>query len=101
MAVHWNPVLDPDAGGWRSQAACRYVDPNLFFPTGSTGSALEQIEAAKAFCRSCPVQHDCLDFALASNQEDGVWGGRDETERRRLRRDWRQSRQVPRRPVGV
>lgn len=95
------PVVDLDVDGWRSRAACRHVDPNLFFPNGNTGAALGQIEAAKAFCRSCPVQHDCLEFALESNQEDGVWGGKDETERRRLRRDWRQARQLRKRPVGV
>jgi WhiB family redox-sensing transcriptional regulator len=101
MAIRWNPVLDADDDGWRAQAACRHVDANLFFPTGSTGSALEQIQAAKAFCRSCPVQHACLEFAIETNQEDGIWGGKDETERRRLRREWRQSRQAQKRAVGV
>lgn len=99
MAVRWKPVVDADDDGWRGLAACRNVDANLFFPSGSTGAVLAQLQAAKAFCRSCPVQRDCLEFALETNQEDGVWGGADETERRRLRREWRQSR--VRRRVGV
>lgn len=101
MAVGWKVLVDADNDDWRALAACRSVDANLFFPAGSTGPALAQVHAAKAFCRSCPVQRDCLEFALQTNQEDGVWGGKDETERRRLRREWRQSRKPVGRPVGV
>ncbi len=101
MAVHRNPFVDAEDDDWRTLAACRDVDANLFFPNGSTGPALGQLQAAKAFCRSCPVQHACLEFALETNQEDGVWGGKDETERRRLRREWRQSRKQVVRPVSV
>ncbi|MCY4193441.1 MAG: WhiB family transcriptional regulator [bacterium] len=74
------------ANDWRGQAACRDTDPDLFFPIGSTGLALEQIESAKAVCRSCVSQPDCLEFALATNQDSGVWGGASEEERRQMRR---------------
>ncbi|MBA3653812.1 MAG: WhiB family transcriptional regulator [Actinobacteria bacterium] len=60
----------------------------MFFPVGSTGPALNQIDAAKAVCRGCDVQSECLEFALATNQEAGVWGGTSEDERRRLRKQW-------------
>jgi WhiB family redox-sensing transcriptional regulator len=33
---------------------------------------------------------ECLDFAITTNQEYGVWGGTSEEERRVLRRQWRQ-----------
>ncbi|MGH8936667.1 MAG: WhiB family transcriptional regulator [Acidimicrobiia bacterium] len=69
-------------------AACRDSDPNLFFPVGTTGFALDQIELAKAICRQCPVQDECLQYALETNQESGVWGGFAEDERRRLRKRW-------------
>lgn len=101
MAVRWKPLVDADDDDWRALAACRSVDANLFFPTGSTGPAVAQLQAAKAFCLACPVQRSCLEFALQTNQEDGVWGGKDETERRRLRRERRQSRELVRRRVGV
>ena len=94
MTAIWTPVFDWDNNGWRDQAACRDTDPNLFFPAGSTGLAVEQVEAAKAVCRSCPVQDACLRFALETNQEAGVWGGTDEDERRRLRRSRRTGRQA-------
>ena len=94
MTAIWTPVFDWDNDGWRDQAACRDTNPDLFFPAGSTGVAVEQIEAAKAVCRSCPVQDACLRFAFETNQEAGVWGGTDEDERRRLRRSWRAGRQA-------
>ncbi|WAU83401.1 WhiB family transcriptional regulator [Streptomyces sp. Qhu-G9] len=72
--------------GWREYAECRTVDPDLFFPIGSTGPALVQIEDAKSVCRRCPVQEECLDWALETGQSIGVWGGKSEAERRTLRR---------------
>ena len=41
---------------------------------------------AKEICAECPVQEACLQYALATNQSAGVWGGLDEGDRRRLRR---------------
>lgn len=74
---------------WRQDAECRDLDPNLFFPIGVTGAAVEQIAAAKDICSACPVRAECLEFAITTNQEFGVWGGTSEDERRVLRRQWR------------
>lgn len=71
---------------WRKQAICRDTDPDLFFPVGTTGYALVQIERAKQVCGECPVHVDCLDYALETNQDSGIWGGTSEEERRNLRR---------------
>jgi WhiB family redox-sensing transcriptional regulator len=71
---------------WRDRAACRTEDPDLFFPVGTTGPALLQIEEAKSVCRGCPVRDDCLEWALETGQDIGVWGGLTELERRALRR---------------
>lgn len=70
---------------WRHRAACKSEDPELFFPVGDTGPALLQIAKAKAVCRRCPVQAQCLNWALTSGQDAGVWGGLSETERRAVR----------------
>ena len=96
MALTWSRTIDWDADDWRLQAACRDTDPDLFFPVGTTGPALEQIDAAKAVCRTCDSQAACLEFALATNQESGIWGGTSEEERRKLRKAWlaRQRRAV-------
>lgn len=75
---------------WRHEAACRDVDPEIFFPVGTTGPALAQIEAAKAICASCSVSTPCLEWALDTAQDSGIWGGSTEEERRTLRRSARE-----------
>lgn len=94
-ASTWSPVSEWDDDGWRDRAACRLIEADLFFPAGSTGSAVDQIQSAKAVCRTCPVTDACLRFALETNQEAGVWGGTDEDERRKLRKAWRAGRPRP------
>lgn len=71
---------------WRSEAACLNVDPELFFPIGNTGPAVAQVAEAKAVCRECSVESECLQWAIANNQDSGVWGGLSEEERRSLKR---------------
>jgi WhiB family redox-sensing transcriptional regulator len=75
-----------DVGEWREQAACRDSDPDLFFPTGDEDVA--KIAIAKAICASCPVEEDCLVYAIELNQTSGIWGGHTATERRSIRRRW-------------
>lgn len=79
-----------DTGGtdWRDHAACRDVDPDLFFPIGPSGQSLLQIDEAKQICRTCPACAPCLRWALDSGSA-GVWGGTTEDERRTLRRQIR------------
>ncbi len=71
---------------WRNLAICRDTDPDLFFPVGTTGYALVQIDRAKQVCGECPVNAECLEYALETNQDSGIWGGTSEEERRQLRR---------------
>ncbi|MFF2236503.1 WhiB family transcriptional regulator [Streptomyces anulatus] len=71
---------------WRTVAVCRDEDPDLFFPVGTTGPAVVQAEEARAVCRRCPVMERCLQWALESGQDHGVWGGTDENDRRRIQR---------------
>ncbi|GAA2079093.1 WhiB family transcriptional regulator [Streptomyces albiaxialis] len=71
---------------WRQHAACARMDPDLFFPVGSSGPGALQRERAKAVCRTCPVIQECLDWALRAGETSGVWGGTCENERRELAR---------------
>lgn len=81
------PVMRATAGfersaeSWRQEAACQGMDAAIFFPESE-----EDAGPAKAVCAGCPVRMRCLDFALATRQDDGIWGGLTETERRRARR---------------
>ena len=86
MALTWIRPASQDADTWRTSALCRHTDPDLFFPVGTTGIALEHIAAAKAVCEQCPVKEPCLQFAIETNQDNGIWGGTSEEERRVLRR---------------
>jgi WhiB family redox-sensing transcriptional regulator len=70
---------------WRDNAACHDVEPDLFFPIGTTGPALLQINEAKRICEACPVREPCLRWALKSGEDSGVWGGTTGEERRALR----------------
>ncbi|MER6575775.1 WhiB family transcriptional regulator [Nonomuraea sp. NPDC001023] len=82
----------PDKGGigngWRFHAACRDVDPVLFFgPPGEKAVDAPAREAkAVAFCNaSCSVISECLEWALQLG-EAGVWGATTEDERKALKR---------------
>jgi WhiB family redox-sensing transcriptional regulator len=70
---------------WRDQAACRRLDPDLFFPVGTSEASLPQIETARSVCERCPVLTACLRWALDAGQVSGIWGGTLEEERRGMR----------------
>ena len=68
---------------WRDSAACKNYDTNIFFPeTKETTLQAEPIE----ICNSCPVKVDCLDYAL-KHEGLGIWGGLNQTDRSKLRRE--------------
>lgn len=71
---------------WSHYAACRTTDPELFFPIGTSGPALLQLDEAKEVCAGCPVRSMCLEWALLAGIDHGVWGGTSEEERRAFKR---------------
>ena len=71
---------------WRSQALCRGLDPEIFYPASD-----EEADEAKSVCSGCPVRIACLEYALAARERDGIWGGCTERERRRIIRQRRKS----------
>ena len=72
---------------WVNRAACKALPTELFFPAGELDDqAVEQAEEAKAVCAACPVRTACLEFAIATNQPYGIWGGANASERRSIRR---------------
>lgn len=95
------PLAEPAAGlDWWRDAACQTVDPDLFFPVSSLGPGRDEVARAKAICASCPVRRQCLQFALATRQAHGVWGGLTEEERRlRVPGQQRKGRPAARRPA--
>lgn len=68
------------------RAACRGLDPELFYPhRGENRIAVE----AKAICAGCSVQDECLEWALGNRETIGIWGGTSDLERRVVRRQRR------------
>lgn len=64
---------------WQSRALCAQTDPELFHP--KVGRPCRE---ARSVCGACEVRGECLDYALAKPETDGVWGGLTYRERRRL-----------------
>ena len=73
--------IDHEEMVWQDYANCLGVDPDLFFP--ERGASTRE---AKEVCRGCVVQDECLEFALSNGEKFGIWGGKSERERRRVRR---------------
>lgn len=62
-------------------------DSDIEHRDGATGSRVSQaITTAKAVCAACRCRIECLDFALATAERYGVWGGLDAHQRDRVRR---------------
>lgn len=84
ITFYLEPGASPETD-WRQRANCKEIpDPDVFFPIGTTGPALDQIEQAKAICQPCCVKQDCLEWAIETHQESGVWGGLSEDERKSM-----------------
>lgn len=79
--------LNPPEEFWQARAACRGQNGYLFFPPNSFEKKHEKQQrerAAKAICRTCVVQKECLEYALAIREPHGIWGGLTEAERKAL-----------------
>lgn len=76
---------------WMHDAACRGMNPELFYPGRG-----ESVAQARNTCRGCPVRAECLAYAISTGEKTGMWGGMSERDRRRIRR----GDLTPRRRVG-
>ena len=76
---------------WMLDGSCAYSETDLFFPVGSSMKAMKQANEAKAICRECPVVTECLEYAIRTNQDSGIWGGTTEDERKSIRRQYRKT----------
>lgn len=84
---------------WFGKAHCFGLDTNIFFPTGNTPGRLPknrdpindprtkaELEdwVIRNYCAECVVRSECLEYAVATAQTYGVWGGTRESERQKL-----------------
>lgn len=59
---------------WQDHAACKGQDPDLWTTNHPGPPGVHQDEAI-TICDSCPVQAECLAYALAERISEGIWGG--------------------------
>lgn len=62
---------------WRIHAACRHVDVDMF--------DRYRYKRAQKVCNGCTVDRECLDYALRTGQDEGVWGGKTPEQRAGMR----------------
>jgi hypothetical protein len=83
------------------EAACKGEDALLWFGPHVCGvqcdgllgcmegksetGRFRRIQEAKAVCHTCPVEQECGDWAISTDQPFGVWGGMTERERKKIR----------------
>ena len=65
---------------WQRHAACRGLEAEIFYPAEGDETAFE----AKAVCAACAVSGECLEYAIAVREKEGVWGGQTAAERVRI-----------------
>jgi WhiB family transcriptional regulator, redox-sensing transcriptional regulator len=83
-SIFVNPA-DQDMS-WQDHGNCLGLDPDLFFP--ERGASTRE---AKEVCRGCVVRETCLEYALATGEKHGIWGGMSDRERRRIRKQRQES----------
>ncbi len=84
---------------WRERAECRGWGVALFFPpddprSESPGDRRVREGRAKRVCRRCGVKDECLEWAINNGESRGIWGGRNELERKAILRARRRIRVV-------
>ena len=68
---------------WRKDAACKDIDPNIFFPFKHT---VKTTADAMSYCRQCKVRADCLYISIIYGY-DGIWGGATADQRHYVMKD--------------
>ncbi len=64
-------------GEWRAKAKCldaHDLDHKDFLTYGGRGHTVVS-EGLMAYCHVCPVWKECIDYALETDSQYGVWGG--------------------------
>lgn len=67
---------------WTEQALCTQIGGDLWFPEHG-----EDQRPAKRVCAACPVRQQCLDAAIARQEQHGIFGGLNIRERRAYQRN--------------
>lgn len=79
--------------GWRDNAKCSGEGlTSVYYPGRDVAVYARDATIAKSVCRGldnkapCPALKHCLLYAMLTNEEHGIWGGRSRRERNALAR---------------
>jgi WhiB family transcriptional regulator, redox-sensing transcriptional regulator len=89
LTYHW--FHEPVDETWKDGAVCADEDPVLWFPNEEGQRLYDRAvraltTQARAICNRCPVQKNCLEYAIKTDARHGMWGGLTEHERAKLTR---------------
>lgn len=62
---------------WKLDGLCNEIGGELWYPESDS-------KAAREVCARCPVRQQCLDYALANGEQEGIWGGTSANQRRHM-----------------
>jgi hypothetical protein len=79
----------PRKKDWKDQSACRGRATRTTDPWFPKPTNVVAVQVAKSVCFGCPSMIQCAQFALTTNQEEGVWGGLNEAQRRTIRKRYK------------
>ena len=87
--VAWRKTTRQHDLTWQDHAECRGQDLNLFFSADGERQPERKRREAKAqtFCARCPVRSECLEYAIRRPEKNGTWGGLNQDDRERERRN--------------
>ena len=85
VVVDQHGGLSTDLLAWQRHAACRGLEAEIFYPPDSDDAGDDEAAfEAKAVCAACAVSGECLEYAIAVREKEGVWGGQTAAERVRI-----------------
>jgi WhiB family redox-sensing transcriptional regulator len=85
VVVDQHGGLSTDLLAWQRHAACRGLEAEIFYPSDGEGAGDDEAAfEAKAVCAACAVSGECLEYAIAVREKEGVWGGQTAAERVRI-----------------
>ncbi len=85
LALVTGSVSQSDEHEWWNHRRCAGMPPWIFYPT-ITSKITENNDPyalARSICAGCSVRTECLEYAKATGETDGFWGGVDMSQQRK------------------
>lgn len=86
MDISWEEYKDKlyrSRLDWQNDSACRSIETAKMYPSSEKNQGV----VAETICAPCPVRLNCLVYALAYDEQFGVWGGTTEKERAKFQKE--------------